>query len=266
MESEAQPVPARVVFSILLTCLVGLFTGVAMADGSHPTSIELPRYRCPKVDSPPVLDGRIDDPAWSRSPLIERFRRAQDGEPATYATSARLCWDDENLYLAFRCEDPLIWATMTQRDEHLWDEEVVEFFVSPSGDLRRYFEIEVNPLGVICDLDITNHYTYKVGSESISGDIDWNAENMRVAVTVDGKVNDPQTTDISWTVEIAIPFGDLGRLTPTPGEVWRCNLFRIDRGAESGDEFTCWSPTLVDPPAFHRPQYFGFLEFVVENR
>lgn len=222
---------------------------------------ELPRYLCPRVPNPPILDGILDDAAWAVAPPIERFWRARDGKPAVYQTSARLCYDDNNLYIAFHVLDVNIWATMTKRDEHLWEEEVVEFFVSPTSDLRRYFEIEVNPLGVICDLDITNHYTPQTGSTGISGDISWNAENLRVGVSVDGKVNDPETKDVSWTVEIAVPFADLGRQTPTPGEVWRCNLLRIDRKTEIGTESSCWSPTFTDPPAFHHSRYFGFLEF-----
>ncbi len=256
---------SRRVVGCLCVWLICLIAGVAMADRVVDYR-KLPRYQCPKIEVPPVLDGRLDDPAWSASPAIDPFRRAQDGEPSDYSTSARLCWDEKNLYLGFHCEDPHIWATMTERDEHLWDEEVVEFFVSPTGDVRRYFEIEVNPLGVICDLDITNRYTPEQGSQSISGDIEWNAENLRTAVTVDGKINDPDSTDTSWKVEIAIPFRDLDRLTPIPGEVWRCNLFRIERPKDGANEFLCWSPTFTDPPAFHHPQYFGFLEFVTGDR
>jgi hypothetical protein len=80
-------------------------------------------------------------------------------------------------------------------------------------------------------------------------------------VAIDGKLNDPDTRDVSWTVELAVPFADLVRLTPTRGEVWRCNLLRIDRKTEIGTECSCWSPTFTNPPAFHHPQYFGFLEF-----
>lgn len=251
---------------VLILTLMFLM-GVAMADStdfSHRSSFprgQLPRYLCPKVPDAPVLDGKLDDAAWAAAPLIGRFWCAQDGRPAVYQTSTRLCYDSENLYVAFRALDVNIWATMTKRDEHLWEEEVVEFFVSPTGDVRRYFEIEVNPLGIICDLDITNRYTPETGSTGISGDISWDADNLRVAVAVDGKVNDPETKDVSWTVEVAIPFADLDRLTPTPGEVWRCNFLRIDRKSEIGTECSCWSPTFTDPPAFHHPQYFGFLEF-----
>ena len=43
-------------------------------------------------------------------------------------------------------EDVLI--GQPSRDDPLYDEEVVEAFLCPTGDLRHYFELEVSPLNV----------------------------------------------------------------------------------------------------------------------
>jgi hypothetical protein len=38
-------------------------------------------------------------------------------------------------------------------------------------------------------------------------------------------------------------------------------FYRTDtRKGTTEQEFTAWSPTLVQPPAFHVPEYFGVLE------
>jgi hypothetical protein len=50
------------------------------------------------------------------------------------------------------------------------------------------------------------------------------------------------------------------RTRSPPPAVWRANFYRTDtRKGMSDQEFTAWSPTLVQPPAFHVPEYFGVL-------
>ena len=101
---------------------------------------------------------------------------------------------------------------------------------------------------------------------------DWDSETLQHAISVDGtaKTDSPadrgaiSPPDTSWSCEIAIPFKDLltaPNIPPKAGDVWRMNLYRIDRGrTEAEDEYTAWSPTQkID---YHRPQHFGSLRFV----
>jgi len=57
------------------------------------------------------------------------------------------------------------------------------------------------------------------------------------------------------------PDGHRGAIGAGPGgfEALRANFYRIDRPADGDPEFTAWSPTLVDPPDFHKPDRFGLL-------
>ena len=41
---------------------------------------------------------------------------------------------------------------MTRRDEHIWEEEVVEIFLDPDRTGLNYYELEINPANVLCDL------------------------------------------------------------------------------------------------------------------
>ena len=115
------------------------------AAGLHlPQSSEGPRDRWP-----------------ARRPGVEVRAGCHAGYPVkggkcAQTTTARMCWDDKRLYVAFDCADKDILATMTKRDELLFHEEVVEVFLEPSGDLKRYFEIEVSPRNVIFDATIIN--------------------------------------------------------------------------------------------------------------
>ena len=56
------------------------------------------------------------------------------------------------LLLRFDVYDEPPWHTMTRRDEHIWEEEVVEIFLDPDRTGPNYYELEINPVNVVCDL------------------------------------------------------------------------------------------------------------------
>jgi hypothetical protein len=215
-----------------------------------------PVYNCPKVAVPPVIDGKLDDDAWKRAPEVT-FVLCTTGEPITKSTRARMCWDNECLYIAYECADTDIWGTMTKRDDPVFQEEVVEAFIDPDCDLRYYYEFNVSPRNVIFDAFISNPDGMNPDDKTQFG---WNCDGVRSAVVVDGTLDDRTDTDRGWTCELAIPFAGLERKTPKPGERWRANLYRIDLTPKPA-EFQAWSPTLCTPPRFHVPSRFGTIFF-----
>lgn len=215
-----------------------------------------PVYSAPRVAVPPVIDGRLDDEAWKTAPELG-FVLSTTGEPVTKATKARMCWDDTHLYICWQSVDTDIWGTMTQRDDPIYREEVVEAFIDPDCDLLTYFEFNVSPRNVVFDAYIENPDGF---NPSDGTDFGWNCEGIRSGVCIDGTLDDRTDTDRGWTAELAIPFASLGRQTPRPGERWRGNLYRIDLDPKPA-EFQAWSPTLCTPPRFHVPARFGTIFF-----
>jgi hypothetical protein len=194
---------------------------------------------------PEILVPRVTR-GWSRAPGVA-LRRAQDGAQPLQATRVRIAHDLQALSLRFDCDDRDIWATHTGRDAPLWEEEVVEVFLAPGDDdPAEYFEIEVNPLGAIFDARVHNPHGRR---DTMTVDATWDAVGL--VVTVD------RPTPRSWCVELRVPWSDLCRGTPPP--VWRANFFRIERPRDGDQEFSCWSPTLSEPPDFHKPVFFGRL-------
>jgi hypothetical protein len=190
--------------------------------------------------------GGLDDAAWSRVPAVA-LRRAQDGSEPLQATAVRTAYDADALHLRFECDDRDIWATHSRRDAPLWEEEVVEVFAAPGeGDPSDYVEIEVNPLGAIFDARVTNPYGTR---DAMRVDAAWDAGGLIVAVS--------RPSPGRWTAQLEIPWSDL--CDGVPPRVWRANFFRIERPRDGVPEFSCWSPTLVDPPDFHKPRCFGRL-------
>jgi hypothetical protein len=183
---------------------------------------------------------------WSAVPVLELVR-AQDGGGAAFGTRVRLLEDGRRLFVRFDCDDADVWATHAQRDAPLWEEEVVEMFLAPGDRVpERYVEIEVNPLGTVFDARVANPDGRR---DTMRVDPSWDAAGLAV------RVIRPETG--GWRAEIALPWSEV--CAGDPPSVWRANFFRIERPRGGTPEFSCWSPTLTDPPDFHKPIAFGRL-------
>lgn len=221
----------------------------------------------PKSASVPLLaavlkiDGVLDEQVWQKAVSLTPFVRHDTMAPARVSTEVRVWYDEQALYLGWTCEDPDIQATFTQRDSRFWEEEVVEFFVTPAA-LDRYFELQWNPLGGTFDAIIANDLGPDGRSKQIKGDWSYTAPSMTFAVRADGSVQNSTDRDRRWTVEVRVPFADLKIPTPRRGDVWRANFYRFNRDQGSDVEQLSWSPTVW--PGFHQPTRFGYLRFAGE--
>jgi hypothetical protein len=245
-----------------------------------------PAYRAARTMDAIQVDGKLDEFTWTAVPRVGRFsnvRNRSQPDPAT--TQAAVAWDDLNLYVAFSSVDAEAWGTMKNRDDQLWEEEVVEVFLDPDGDGRNYAEIEVSPHNVVVDLLIP------APREGSGQAIRWNAAGLQTAVAMHAS---------GWVVEMAIPWRSLKdagiERAPRPGDRWRVGLYRIERPGgpsrtkeiaalrqklptasaeakpalqaqidklEAGLEWLAWSPTRVEH-GFHDPERFGVVEFVLK--
>ena len=94
---------------------------------------------------------------WTEIQPLPPFVHSDGSGKATFQTAARLVASSKRISIRFDCEDPDIWATMTERDDPIYEEEVVEVFLSAGdADPTDYFEFEVSPDGVLFDATISN--------------------------------------------------------------------------------------------------------------
>lgn len=196
---------------------------------------------CPKRTLGPVTADPSSAPWRELEPLV-LLETATARQPKQ-ATWFKTAWNEDELRVLFFIEDDYIWATMTERNAHIYKEEVVEVFLSPEGDLGTYFEFEVNPLNTVLDLVL-----HRVG-DGYDKDFQWQCAGFQTAV---------QRHPGGWSAELSIPFAPMGA-TPH-GKPWRANFYRIDRPQGTPRELSAWSPTLQRN--FHVPERFGTLEFV----
>lgn len=210
----------------------------------------LPRLVVPNV--PAVWETQADPATWSWEdvPTLPPFTLADGSGPAKQQTIARVCYDSHALYVRFDCDDYEIWGTYTQRDDPIYDEEVVEIFLAPGGaDPVRYFEFEISPNGVLFDARIYNPTSQRTELEVDEG---WNCPGIRWQVARHDAAN-------HWWAVLVFPWKALAPPGDLPA-IWRANFYRIERPRDAVPEFSCWSPTMTEPADFHKPAYFGTLE------
>jgi hypothetical protein len=212
----------------------------------------------PKIEEEIRIDGNFNEPVWGKAAIITPFTHNDGTGVETEPTRLRICYNSTYLYLGWSCTDSDIQATLTQHDANLWDEEVVECFITPHR-LTRYFELQWNPLGTTFDGIILN----TLGEDGLSRkrdlERDWNPPNIISAVVVEGRLSGKADKDKEWRVEAAIPFAELETGAPRPGDVWRANFYRYNRTSGKETEFLAWSPTCTK--TFHEPNRFGFIQF-----
>ena len=263
-----------------LTALAMLLLSPALSNGQElaPTVAWCPQldtpplaYGCPRVTSPPKIDGQLDDLAWAVSRWTDKFVDIEGGKRATprFSTRIKMAWDDAAWYIAARLEEPHVWGDLTRHDSVIFHNNDFELFVDPDGDSHRYGELELNALNTTWDLFLDK--PYKDGGKADNG---WEIEGLRTAVHVDGTLNDPTDTDRGWSIEIAIPFRSLERLgvsgPPAIGDVWRVDFSRVQwrhqivkgkyqRTPKTREDNWVWSPQGVIN--MHRPETWGYLVF-----
>jgi hypothetical protein len=213
---------------------------------------ELPEYAVRKAARAPAPDGVLSPGEWDGSTEVE-LRGSFDGRAPALRTTARLLWDAEHLYVAFEAEDPDVWGTLKNRDDPIYNEEVVEVFLDADADGRTYNELQVSPHNVLFDAYFP--------ARRQGMDTSWDS-GMRTGVRVRGTLDAPGDRDEGWTVEMAIPFARLASVPhtpPRPGDRWRFNLYRLEHLQRRQVEGQAFSPLFIGD--FHALPRFGWLRF-----
>ncbi len=114
------------------------------------------QHAIPRVSEPPVIDGDLSDRCWDDAAYIgdaywRMYNKPRDAKMATHVWCA---YDDENLYVAFRCETPSVkklLADIPARDGYVWRDDSAEIFMDFGHDHDTYYEYNINPKGVVFD-------------------------------------------------------------------------------------------------------------------
>jgi hypothetical protein len=161
-----------------------------------------------------VLDGRLDDPAWQRAPVHDRFVQFQPLDrlppPNGYRTTLQVVAEADALVIGVRAFDPApqeIRAPLTRRDQVRRDQDFIAVFVDAVGDRRAAQFVRVSAAGVLAD----GVYVAAGDSEDFAPDFDVDAAVQRLP---DG-----------YSVELRLPFIAL-RFPHEGGAPWRLMVAR----------------------------------------
>ena len=171
-----------------------------------------------RAETPPVIDGRLDETLWQQAPVVGGFTTYNPdfGKVMSEQTEVRMAYDSENLYFAFRCfdsEPDKIKSVITSRDNNRSDDWVCinldSFF-----DQQSLYCFYVNALGIQSD-------SRAIGlNEDLSADFVWYSA---------GRIDEK-----GYVIEVCIPLKSLryGDTNPvTMGVVFER---RISRKSEHG--------------------------------
>jgi hypothetical protein len=219
----------------------------------------LPTLKVPKCPSP--LD-------WNQTALVPSFTLDSGSGSPIQQTEVHVCYDTNFLYVRYDCIDNNIYSDYQNCNDDLFNEDVVEMFIAPvkSGDVEadvyHYIEMEVSPNGVLFVSNITN---YSGDCTNFNGDL--------IPCAQSGIIQNAQRFDSQnkWWATIQIPFSLLAQMPPydlardqfgpyLATTTFRANFYRIDQPNGGVREFSCWSPTMANPPCFQKPAYFGTLQ------
>ena len=243
-------------------CSIGLFLLVII--GFNCSSIHIPilpttatAITIQKTTKPIQIDGQLTEPIYRKLERVYLKNSLTDEMilDAHYTTYAQLAYDEQYLYIAFHCKDQDIHSQFTQRDDNLWQEEVVEVFIDTNGQPNDYLEVEVSPKNVFYDSFIIDPNKIDVLATKA-----FNLTNYKTAVQVNGTTTNRMDQDQDWTVEIALPLAELVEdytCERLPQYQWKLNLCRLNRDAYPVS-LMAWLPT---GNRFHRPEKFGTLMF-----
>jgi hypothetical protein len=212
--------------------------------------VTLPHLSAPRVADNWNQDQELADWTWDDAAILPSFTLADGSGLAIQQTVTRVCYNDQAFFVRFDCDDRDIWGTSTQRDDPIYDEEVVEVFIGPGEETQvDYYEFEVSPNGVLLDLTVHNPTSQRA---ELKVDFAWDCPSLRWAAGRDDAKH-------HWWAVLAIPWASIGATAELP-KVWRANFYRIERPRDAEPEFSCWSPTMTEPADYHKPAYFGVLE------
>ncbi|HET6455395.1 MAG TPA: carbohydrate-binding family 9-like protein, partial [Armatimonadota bacterium] len=122
---------------LLLLCLI--------ATSAYPQSAKV--VTVPKTQSRINIDGRLSEVAWKTAGMIPEFQEYRGSAALRNQTQVRLLYDDQALYIAYRCKEAdisRIRAQVTDHDGSVWDDDCAEFFLDVKADRASFAQFILN--------------------------------------------------------------------------------------------------------------------------
>jgi hypothetical protein len=171
------------------------------------------------------IDGVLDEPAWSKASEIF-FGSSMAG------TGVKVLYDTDYVYFGVTCltGTNTVKGKHVKRDDDMWDEDIVEFFIDPIDSGAKYFHVAVNSRGTLYDSECT--------MGNFMGDRSFNSGSEAASSVIPGK----------WIMEMKIKGDSLKGASIYRGGYWKLSVNRDN---------SSWSDGAYHNPASFRKVIFG---------
>lgn len=177
----------------------------------------------PKMTGPIIIDGLLNEPAWSNAAVFGDFVQTNPGDniPPKHETEFLMTYDSKNLYFGFRIKQDksTVRASVARRDQ-IFNDDYIVMYLDTFNDQRQAYIVALNPLGIQGDGTFTEGR-----GEDYSVDLLMTSKGV--------------LTDDGYTIELAIPFKSL-RYQAGKGKSWGMHVFR--RVKYNNNELDSWMP------------------------
>ena len=205
-----------------------------------------------------TMDGLDNEPLWAVAPRVTRLVNAGTYSPEGADTQVRIAADAEALYLFAefaRIKSSSIPTEVAPRDK-MPPTDTLEFFIKPTDEDRQY-QFMVDAKGNVTDISFTWRLVDSKVGEGIWNrgvrNVRWNAENLVVK---------PRDLGDRWTLEMRLPWSDIGAEPPKAGGTMRANFCRGDYSGVMHNQTTSW--TLQKSAIFAMWPDWGTLVFAAD--
>ena len=198
----------------------------------------------------PTIDGKLENEAWqTQSIAATPFLLQKSNRLAMRQTEARFLYDNENLYVSFRCLtdvlDPVnnklhaLKANMKRHDsDAFYNDDGVELLID-NPQLKHVFDITVNANGEYCDAKAPRD-TSRMWNER---DFSWESG---AKIASDHHI---EPGNGFWSVEMAIPWKSLGGRPPLNAK-WKMVAARFEQDGKEKSAFQTMALGVHDVESF----------------
>ncbi len=187
-----------------------------------------------------VVDGKLEEFDWQKTEAITGFIATDGKTMADPQTLVKILYDEDNIYLAVEAmesEPGKMTINKKERDESVWSDSSVEFFINAAGMNDKYVQLVINPKGVIYD------------SKAVTGN------SADVAFDAQAEIKTAVLPD-RWVAEIRIPAAAFGPKIKD-GDIWNINVARNRRLSDGKDQGSSWCNGVYHGPDAFRPVMLG---------
>ncbi len=151
--------------------------------------------------------------------------------------SCSTTWDENYFYAAFQVDDPDITGVNSLPFSKPWEDDCVEVFIETDnahakGSTGHAYHMAVSSAGGAC---------FSQGA----ADGVWKPKKIysfKYSSICDGSLNNAEDLDNGYTVELAIPWGEMGAKSPEPGSMMSFNVLVRQKG--DSNKFVSLSPNV----------------------